>query len=132
MLGWIPHTNLSVKVHFSINCSGYQIKQRNNVARKVFELFIELLVILPDVIAIDFQNCFLEFFKFLKLFKVKGWSHELLVILVVIVIVVIHLNKCVDERLKLLLGFIGTNICSPNHLSVLADFLIHSLVKHTS
>lgn len=128
----VAHTDLSVQVHLLVGSRGDQIEKGNNIAWKIFELPIQGLVILVNMVTVDFQNSFFEFLQFFEFIEVVRCSAILFVILVVIVkFIIVHLNKCVDKAFNFLLGLVGTNIGAPNYLSV-TGLLLHALVLHSS
>ena len=92
----------SVQVHVLVGLRGNQIEQRNNVAGEVFQLPIQLLVVLTDVVAVNIQNDLFGLFELLQFFEVIGRFSVLLRVLVVI-----HKHERVNEILQLLLGFVG-------------------------
>lgn len=128
----VAHTDLSVQVHFLVGSCSNQIEKGNNIAWKIFELPIEGFVILVNMITVDFQNSLFELLQFFEFIEVVRLSHILFVILVYIVkFIIVHLNKCVDKAFNFLLGFVCTNIGTPNYLSV-TSLLLHTLVLHSS
>lgn len=58
------HPNVRVEVHLSVDGRSNQIEEGNNVAREVLQLLVQLLVVLVNVIAIDFKHVFFVFVEF--------------------------------------------------------------------
>ena len=109
--------DLRVQVHLPVDRSRHQIKQGNDVAGEVFELLVELLVELVQVVAVDFEGGLFELLQFFELCEVE-WLLGLL-LLVTAVRIFGQLNESVDERFEFDLGLVGTDVSAPDDLGVL-------------
>ena len=84
------------------------------------------------MLAVNFQNVFFEFSKLPQFFPVEWLTHVLCIVIHIFIFVIIDLNKSVQEMLQLLLEFVRTDVCSPNYLGVLTDFVGDALSNHAS
>ena len=97
--------------------SDHKIEDWNDIRGVVFDLAVQALVKLENVITVDVKNTFINISDFLELLDVVGSLTESFIVHVFIIFVVFDLLKVVYEILQLHLDFICVDIGSPDDLS---------------
>lgn len=108
---------------FSEALGNDEVEHRDHIGGVVFQLSVQRLVVLENVVAVHVQDVLLSFHHFLQFFNVEGRFCEVFVF-------VAHLHKGVDEVLYLVLNVVEVDICAPNDLGVAALFVHVGDVAH--
>ena len=99
-----------------------KIENRNDIGRVVFDLPIQHLIELEDMIAVDFKDVSIELADLLEFLDIV-WR-LLILLIVILIIIVLDLLKVVDEVFEFHLDFRGIDICAPKHHCMRAHLTI--------
>ena len=108
--------SVNVQTEISVGLCYHQIEYWNHISGIVYNLAVQTLVKLENVIAVYFEYILVELPYFFQFGHVVALSDVLLVIFVVIVLS--DFLKVVNEVFQLHLDIICVDVCPPDYLSV--------------
>ena len=108
--------SVNVQTEISVGLCYHQIEYWNHISGIVYNLAVQTLVKLENVIAVYFEYILVELPYFFQFGHVVALSDVLLVTFVITILV--DLLKVVNEVFQLHLDIICVDVCPPDYLSV--------------
>ena len=124
-------TNI-VHVKFFEDLSHNQIEDGDDICWVVFNLAVQSLIELEEMVTVDIEDIKVKIPDLLQLLNIVRGLAECFIIHVIVIIIVLDLLKVVDKVLELGLNITGVNIGSPNDLGCRAHLIsLHLAIEHT-